>query len=224
MKSDMTIISATAAALINSVVGAGTIVYDQPLDAPNLGGGFFSSPQRDAFVPNLHADNFTLSEAADIMTVGWHGFSENFNFPDLTNMSAWEITIYDDSSFQPGNVIHSEIIPKENTNPTEVGSDTARGVRIFVHDAELSASVSLEAGTQYWISIGAILEDPGGDNWVWHHAVLIDDNSANYDTVEDDGWFNVGFDSAFSLGVIPGPGGLAMLGAAGLIGRGRRRG
>jgi hypothetical protein len=223
MNSTIMIAAGVAAGLLGGAAPAGGIVYEQALDRDNLGRGFFSTPQPSAFVPNLHADNFTLEAAADIATVGWFGFSENLNFADLANMPAWEITIYEDSSFQPGAVVHSDIISREDTNPVDTGLVIASGARIFSHDAELSSTVSLDAGTQYWISIGAYLEIPGADNWIWQDSVFTDDNSANYDNVQDDEWFNVGFDSAFSLGVIPGPGALAMFGAAGLLGRSCRR-
>lgn len=102
---------------------------------------------------------------------------------------------------------------------------------VFRMDMALADQVTLAAGN-YILSVGAILEDPDGDAWVWMDGVADGSlpSTQAYLTVGDFApqwgyWdpINSGVSGAMVLYGVPAPGALALLGAAGLIGTRRRR-
>jgi hypothetical protein len=101
---------------------------------------------------------------------------------------------------------------------------------VFRMDMVLADQVTLAAGN-YILSVGAILEDPDGDAWVWMDGVADGSlpSTQAYLTVGDFApqwgyWdpVNSGVSGAMVLYGVPAPGALALLGLAGLR-QGRRR-
>ena len=191
-----------------SSVSANIVVFDQPNDRADQP-SFFSDAIPGQFFSQRMADDFTLSESSEITAINWCGGSQNFQFPDLTNMESFVILVLRETNGLPDvtDAVVSRTVSVLDSDPTPTGLNVFGGGAQFAHHIELPTPVMLEAGTRYWLSIGATLQNPFGDAWVWSGS-----NSGNLVNATDffngDGFvvFNPTFnDLAFQLVAVPEP-------------------
>ncbi|MDX2116985.1 MAG: hypothetical protein SFY96_02255 [Planctomycetota bacterium] len=215
----------SAAVLASVSVAQGATLYSQ---ANNLStsAGLFSDAVAGQFFSQRMADNFTLAGGGQLTGVRWYGGSQWFQFPDLTNMSGFTVEILADDAGAPDGtqVIYSQAFTKAATNPTLNGNLMNFGHGQYTFEVSLANAVNLNAGTQYWISIGATLVNPFADGWVWSKSTQGDGtNASNFFNGPNYFTFNSG-DMAFDLvGNIPTPGSVGVMALAGLVAARRRR-
>ena len=213
------ILALTLVVALAGTAWADLVVYSQPVDLVNKGEqASGSTPGERPWV--RAADNFTLDQSYQITDAHWWGGSENFQYPDLTNISDFTVTIYEDSSGLPGSVVHSEVFATAATNPVDTGELTSMGSILFYHSVDFTSPVSLSGGTQYWFSVSADLIDYNLDDWRWSNSgpggVALDwDINGQW---ED--WSFASEDVAFEL-TIPEPASLVLLAVATLFVRRR---
>lgn len=202
-------------------------IYSQTSDQPG-NPSFFSDGIEGQFFNQTMADNFTLGSSATADQLRWWGGSQNFQFADLTNMSDYVVNIYTSDlsgAADLGNVVYSDTVSAADArlDISATGASLFGGGDEFVYTLDMTSAVSLDAGTQYWISIGAILVDGGADAWVWSGSSQGDlVNATNF----YDGFGFTVFDPTFNdlaFAVIPSPSTALMgLGTLGLMSRRRR--
>lgn len=221
MSASRFVISAALAAGL-ALSARADVIYSQPNDQPARP-SLFSDGVPGQFFSQRMADNFTAPMSASMTGLRWWGGSQNFQFRDLTNMTAFVIRIYEDGGGAPDAEIFSQTFAKEDTGPAATGFLLAGQGFQYQHTVELSSPLALAGGASYWVSVGAVLELPAGDAWVWNHSSIGDGiNATDFFTGGQYVTFTSG-DMAFEvLGAVPGPGSLAAL-AAGLLTAARRR-
>lgn len=198
------------------------VIYSQPNDQPSRP-SLFSDGVAGQFFSQRMADNFTASASATMTGLRWWGGSQNFQFRDLTNMTAFVVRIYEDGGGVPDAEIFNQTFAKSDTGPAATGFLlSGQGIQ-YAHTVELSSPVMLTGGMSYWVSVGAILDQPSGDAWVWCHSSVGDGvNASDFFTGGQYVTFTSG-DMAFEvLGAVPGPGSAGGL-AAGMMVAARRR-
>lgn len=210
-------LSAVAAARADVLYSQGNDQAGRPsLFSDGVAGQFFSQRM---------ADNFTATSGWEMTGLRWWGGSQNFQFRDLTNMRQFAVRIYEDGGGAPDAEIYGEVFDKAATSPAATGLVlSGQGIQ-YEQVVTLMTPVQLEAGRGYWVSIGAILDQPAGDAWVWNHSSVGDGiNASDFFTGGQYLTFPSG-DMAFEvLGTVPGPGSAGMASVAVLLsGRRRRR-
>jgi hypothetical protein len=213
----LALVTAIFACCINSFAGADILVSYQPdTDAS----GYYSDALGSGgyFYEQTIATQFSLAQDASLTQLTFWGSSENFVFGDLTNMTAFEVNILSSdlsslvASYTLGDVT---LTPTGNLNPLG-------GVEYGITSA---LSGSLAAGT-YWLNVGAMLASGDGDAFVWTTSAAAPPSlRANF--FDGGGWYDFdGFSgTAFELhgtAPVPGPGALALLACAAIVGRRRR--
>ncbi|MCW5946138.1 MAG: PEP-CTERM sorting domain-containing protein [Fimbriimonadales bacterium] len=148
-----TFASASAAILVNQT--------------PHSVDGYYSDGVAGQFYDQRMADNFSLGIESNVTKIVWWGSSENWQFPDLTNFSAWVLRIYNDSAGNVGSEVFNTTVAKASTNPTATGQQNSLGGNVYRQEA--AVAVNLLAGN-YWLSIGSVNISPGDDAWVWSAA------------------------------------------------------
>lgn len=181
------------------------VVYSQPNDNPN---GPCSDGVPDQFCGVRIADNFVLSDPVNrkITEVTWWGSSDYFEHDDLTNFTDWVITFYEDDANLPAAPIYTETVPIGATDPNETGILNMFGGKEYRQTASLAAPVTLYIDQTYWISIGAIADDPAGDVWIWSVNYFQGDNHSAVDDFSGAGYVAREGDVAFELIGEPGAG------------------
>lgn len=221
--------TASIIVLISACTGlaqADTTLYSQPNNQPT-NASFFSDGVSGQFFSQRMADNFTLSSGGSVTGVKWWGASQNYQYADLTNMTGFVVQVLADDGFgSPDglNVLYSQTFTKAQTSPTATGFTAFGGGTQYQFQATLSSPLTLSAGTQYWVSIGAVLSNPFADAWVWNHSSVGDGkNASNYFNNASYYVYSSG-DMAFELvGNVPAPSALALIGLGGLAAGRRRR-
>ncbi|MGJ8636064.1 MAG: PEP-CTERM sorting domain-containing protein [Phycisphaerales bacterium] len=202
-------------------------IYTQASDQPSQQ-SFFSDAVAGQFFSQRMADNFTLNASASANTIRWWGGSQNFNSPDTDNMLSYTVEIYtSDIAGAPDvfNTLHSQTVSASSMSLSAVatGASLFGGGIEYEYTLDLDSTLNLAAGTQYWISVGATLDNGFGDGWVWS-------GSSQGDLVNATDFFDGGdytvFDPTFNdlaFSIIPAPStavmGLGML----TLGARRRR-
>jgi hypothetical protein len=217
----------TIAAFAASAGLANAEIYSQTSDQPG-NPSFFSDGIEGQFFNQTMADNFTLSSGATADQLRWWGGSQNFQFADLTNMTDYAVNIYaSDMSGAPdlGSVVYSDTVGAGNArlDIDSTGATLFGGGEEYQYTLDMTSAVSLDAGTQYWIAIGAILVDGNADAWVWS-------GSSQGDLVNATNFYNgfgfTVFDPTFNdlaFAIVPAPSTALMgLGALSMISRRRR--
>ncbi len=201
----------------------GVVIYDQAPD-PAVVGGFFSDGVAGQFNSQQIADNFTGISSTN--GAWFYGGSEGFIFPGLDNFSGFTIQILDDTFTQ----VYSEVIAIGDTNASLTGRQytDAMGAPVsdeYVFHVKFASDVQLDAGAQYWFSVGANAIAPGDDGWIWTSSVDGDGTLAG-DFFDGMGYaaFAGAGDVAFGLQGVPAPGAAALFGIGGLAASRRRRG
>lgn len=200
------------------------VLYSQPSDQPDQP-SFFSDAVSGQFFRQRMADNFSLQSASLITGIRWWGGSQNFQVPDVSNMASWTLWLYaDDGS---GNVdLNTEI-----NLGTYIFSQTnavATGHALFGGGIEYQQEISFDAlalaSGNYWVSIGATLEVPAGDAWVWAGSSVGDlVNATDFFTGSGFTTFDPTFnDLAFEVLGVPAPASVTPLAACIALLRRRR--
>jgi hypothetical protein len=236
-------ICCTMVMALSSVAGADVLV-SQPSDRPSEP-SFFSDAVPGQFFGQRMADNFTLSELSNIDAVRFWGGSQNFAFADLTNMISWTVTIfraddtggvdtaaevftatYASASDRPGDDTSDDMSGDAFAmTVTATGDTNFTGGEVFDHVAS-TGDLQLEAG-DYWVSVGATLENGFGDAWVWAGSTQGDLVNAT-DFFDGNGFiaFDPTFnDLAFEIqgSRVPSPAGVSTVGVGVLFSCRRRR-
>jgi len=208
----------------------GNVVYSQPTttDASTVGLGWYSSSEPRPTRNFKHADNFTLGSDSTISSVRWWGLSEGLSHTDLGNFDSFTIEFYSNRTLPNGNIrplalIASETIGIASTNATATGRTAPNGMIEYLHETQLGTSVSMVAGTTYWLSISARSIDPASDVWQWQDSDLFDTLSSSYDYDQSRWLVLQDSDSAFELIAVPAPGTFGMLAGLALICQRRQR-
>lgn len=216
------IISALASCVLTSAAFSFFDVGNDPdLTAP---GGYFSDGYSGGgnFYDTSRAETFELTGAPsfDVQNIRFWGGSENFVFPDLSNMESFEINIFDLSAGIPNNLLYSQTFATAALNPTNVGT-FGSGATIYEFNA--AVSTTLGPGT-YALNIGANLVEPDDDAFVWAWNVFgtSDLSSLVYNYTE---WGTLGDDLAFRVQgeAVPEPMTLTVLGGLALLAARRRK-
>lgn len=212
---------------LSAPVLAGAALYSQPSDRPAQA-SFYSDAVPGQFFSQRMADNFTLASAGSATALRWWGGSQNFQFADTNNMASYTVVLYaSDNLGAPdiANILFQQTVDSESngfeqlaTGATNIGGGTE-----YRYTLQLDAALALDAGVQYWISVGATLINPGADAWVWSGSTVGDlANATDYFTGAGYTVYDPSFnDLAFEI--IPAPGPVALLAFAGLAGTRRRR-
>lgn len=190
------------------------VVYD---NGPNAGGG--ASSQLDTVYPfdSQVADDFILGGNYTITGMTWYGVF--WNGSPIT-VPAWNLLIYNDD----GSGVRPTGGPLDPT-PTAI-LNSQEGV-VFHNgvdqwSTDLTTTISLNAGTQYWVAIQA--EHTFPPQWGWSQSLSQTGATAvqGFPLLGINYWDGaIAGDMAFQLhGVAtPAPGALALLGLAGLVAR-----
>lgn len=177
---------------------AQTEVYSQPdqwQDGPVSDG-------IDGYFWNVRTwDNFTLSDPVlrKITEVTWWGSTEVVAYTHDENFAAWALKIYSDSGGAPGQLLYEETFDEAATDPILTGDRNGNGGWEYEHHVALSNPITLHIDEQYWISIGAILDDPGLDEWWWSVNLIDGDGVSLQDDFSGGGYFPYSDDVAFIL-------------------------
>ncbi len=179
---------------------------------------FYSQRIAVAFSP----DQWCLSKGLTF----W-GSSENFSTPGLGNVLQFYVSILNDDAGNPGNpgqVLSEQTLFLNQFTVTPTGRDNALGGHEYKFEIpDMGFRVALTPGTQYWMNVGAILDEPMEDAWGWTFS-----NSQSWGVASNPwkapGWQTVPnqYGVAFTLTGVPAPGAV-MLGAIAALAAGRAR-
>ena len=174
------------------------VIYSQPNDEPD---GFCSSGVSRPWCDARVADNFMVADIdyRRLSEVTFWGSSDYYDYDDLTNFVAWNIVVYYDNDGLPGVVVYEEQIPIENIELTMTGDQHMNGGWEFRLTASLANPPTLYIDEPYWISIGAIAENPDGDYWIWSLNYFQGDDYSAVDEFDGAGYSSQDGDTAFEL-------------------------
>lgn len=113
--------------------------------------------------PDQVADDFTLAQSSLVTSIGWYGSYSGWS--DWRD-SEFLLSIYENSS---ANLPGQEIANISLASVTGVATEYGLGVPILYFEAALPSELLLVAGS-YWLSIQAVLFNPGPSGWVWQHG------------------------------------------------------
>lgn len=192
-----------------------TVLFDQSTNMnPD---GYYSdslASNGSQYYGHTVAESFTITDNSTISSITFWGGSEFFLNDDNSNISSFEINIFDGSFAS----VATWTLSLASVTPTVSGlNGSLTGNTGYVYTATVSQA--LTAGS-YFMNIGANLVDPIGDAWGWSLADGDSDLKANF--FDGDGWIDLpGFrDTAFriegTVDGVPEPASLAVLGIGAL--------
>jgi hypothetical protein len=215
--------TALAAASICGAVNADFIVVNNPVVDTV---GFYS----DAFDSNgaytyaqSGAQAFSLEDSYTTSSLRWWGSMNGFNDQGISNIDCFQIIVWD-SNFE--SQVFNQKIDLANIKWGETGDFNFFGQPVY----EFVVSLAFQITTgNYFMNIGAQLNDAAGDQFVWSQGENVDgfwftDNNGQYDWGDWRPLPNFIGNTAGGAFVLsaPSPGAIALLGMAGMIGRRRR--
>lgn len=199
---------------------AGNVLFDQ-LFQDQIGSTWGSQLNADAPRNWRTFDNFVLGGDSSVEAVDWSGFLDfrdgnTIELAPLSALTGFQITFYENDGMTnlPGAVVADQLVLVSNVLEIDFGLPTQQ------YAATLNAPVALAAGTQYWVSVAAVLPNPDGAVLLWHGgagdtAITNGDGRSAFDAGVNgiDGSRNV--DMLFRLRGVPTPGAAALLTVAG---------
>ncbi len=161
LKHKLPLVALAAMLLVLAVPGwAGqVIVYTQSPDYMNL----YASQNDVGGFGNFATsyDDFTLSSATNITSVGWWG--GYFNPQSQGPITAWTVSFYANNAGQPGTLLSSFSV-SGNGGETFVKND-ALGDPVYSYTSGVLSGFAASAGTEYWLSVVPNLSFP--PQWGW---------------------------------------------------------
>jgi len=215
--------TALAAASICGAVNADFIVVNNPVVDTV---GFYS----DAFDSNgaytyaqSGAQAFSLEDSYTTSSLRWWGSMNGFNDQGISNIDCFQIIVWD-SNFE--SQVFNQKIDLANIKWGETGDFNFFGQPVYEFVVPLAFQITTG---NYFMNIGAQLNDAAGDQFVWSQGENVDgfwftDNNGQYDWGDWRPLPNFIGNTAGGAFVLsaPAPGAIALLGMAGMIGRRRR--
>jgi hypothetical protein len=215
--------TALAAASICGAVNADFIVVNNPVVDTV---GFYS----DAFDSNgaytyaqSGAQAFSLEDSYTASSLRWWGSMNGFNDQGISNIDCFQIIVWD-SNFE--SQVFNQKIDLANIKWGETGDFNFFGQPVYEFVVPLAFQITTG---NYFMNIGAQLNDAAGDQFVWSQGENVDgfwftDNNGQYDWGDWRPLPNFIGNTAGGAFVLsaPSPGAIALLGMAGMIGRRRR--
>ena len=216
---------ATVLALgVGSVASAEFIVVNNPVqDTVGFYSDAFDSKGAYTYAQS-GAQGFSLEDSYTTSSLRWWGSMNGFNDQGLTNIDCFQIIVWD-SNFD--SQVSSQRIDLANITVVDTGDFNFFGQPVYEFYVPLSFEIS--AGN-YFMNIGAQLNDAAGDQFVWSQGQNVED----FWFTDENGQNKWGdwrplpttligntAGGAFVLSA-PTPGAIALLGMAGLFGRRRR--
>lgn len=213
----MKIAVAALAPLASASLAAGLPVYQGP--GANATEGWYAVGSPYLGFQARAADDFTIS-GGPITRIGWWGRNVLSTVSDLSNLAAMNIVIYGSGDKVPDSsrIFYEHTFDLAALTITATGKSSNQGNKQYKLEAAIDSLV-LGPGT-YWLSIGGILKTPTPDTFMWSFSDQGNNQAASFIYPQQQ-WFSLSHDAAFEI--IPGPGGVAMLGMSGLLGARRRR-
>lgn len=217
------VVTALAAASICGAVNADFIVVNNPVVDTV---GFYS----DAFDSNgaytyaqSGAQAFSLEDSYTTSSLRWWGSMNGFNDQGISNIDCFQIIVWD-SNFE--SQVFNQKIDLANIKWGETGDFNFFGQPVYEFVVPLAFQITTG---NYFMNIGAQLNDAAGDQFVWSQGENVDgfwftDNNGQYDWGDWRPLPNFIGNTAGGAFVLsaPAPGAIALLGMAGMIGRRRR--
>jgi hypothetical protein len=207
--------------LAGAITAPAEVLYEQ---TGFSGAGYFADGVAGQFYDQRIAESFTLGGAASVDQITWHGGSENFVFPDLTNFSSFWLRIYADAAGAVGAEVWSGNFSTANTNPV-INGVLVGGGNGYDHTVN-TGGIALAGGT-YWLSVGSVNVSPGDDAYAWSQSTNFYDNSIAAEIGFGSGYqiFPGNADVVFGIHGVPEPGTFLAIGAGllGLLATRRRR-
>lgn len=170
------------------------------------------------------AQAFELEDSYTTSSLRWWGSLNGFNGQGISNIDCFQIIVWD-SSFN--SQTHSQRIDLANLTVVDTGETNFFGQPVYEFYTPIQFSI---AAGNYFMNIGAQLNDAAGDQFVWSQGQDID----NFWYTNINGQYQWGdwrplpnfigntAGGAFVL-TAPSPAAIALMGMAGLVGTRRRR-
>lgn len=214
-----------------SVAARDVAVFSQPTttNPDNVGLGWYSHSEPRVRKNFKHADEFTLTDDAEIGRVVWWGQSSKHRHDDLTNFDTFQIEFFEavdvGGDVLPGALLAVEVFDLGDTSPAETGRLATNGAREYRHEATLATPFAADAGRQYFIAVsaGMIETNSPSDAWQWQDADLNNGWSATFSWASSEWTGYQDSDSAFELYAVPAPVSAGPLAVALLFSRRRAR-
>ena len=215
-----------AAVAMGGATGLGDEVFSQgpPQELADVGYGFFSHAEPTPAHGFKHADNFVLDDGGLVTGFRWWGIGEGLAGPDIPNVAGFAVEIYEADGLIPGALLYEASYALAETSPTATGRFN-NGVNEYAHEVVLAEAFEAAPGTEYFLAIAAQPVDPAADGWLWEDADMdlgLDLHYATWNWGAEEWTAGEGYDSAFEVIGVPGPGAWVVF-VAGLLGSRRRR-
>jgi hypothetical protein len=215
--------TALAAASICGAVNADFIVVNNPVvDTVGFYSDAFDSKGAYTYAQS-GAQAFSLEDSYTTSSLKWWGSMNGFNDQGISNIDCFQIIVWD-SNFQ--SQVFNQKIDLANITLTDTGDFNFFGQPVYEFVVPLAFQITTG---NYFMNIGAQLNDAAGDQFVWSQGENVDgfwftDNNGQYDWGDWRPLPNFIGNTAGGAFVLsaPAPGAIALLGMAGMIGRRRR--
>lgn len=161
------------------LAGAAAAASAQSLSQPNTDlceRSFISDAVAGQFNNRRQAETLRLNSTTSVNSIRWWGGTSPFGgVSDLSNVDAYRVVIFTDAAGVPNSLaapVYDQEFSKAATNPRASGFRTFQeNAPQFEHTAQLPGPLSLNGGTNYWITIGARLVDGNGAAWRWSSSL-----------------------------------------------------
>lgn len=215
--------TALAAASICGAVNADFIVVNNPVvDTVGFYSDAFDSKGAYTYAQS-GAQAFSLEDSYTTSSLKWWGSMNGFNDQGISNIDCFQIIVWD-SNFQ--SQVFNQKIDLANITLTDTGDFNFFGQPVYEFFVPLAFQIS---SGNYFMNIGAQLNDAAGDQFVWSQGEDVDgfwftdENGQNKwgDWRPLPNFIGNTAGGAFVM-TAPAPSAIALLGLAGIVGRRRR--